>query len=82
MLPLHVGWYLTLPTPSNKLALANQNLMHHPTQKNHKPHATLPKNSAKTHNSQWLGRRWHKEVVSAQGAAVEATVGIGRSFGG
>ncbi len=29
----------------------------------------------------WFGWRWHKEVVSAQGPSVGATVGIGRSFG-
>jgi hypothetical protein len=89
MLPLHVGWYLPLSTPSNKLALTT-------IPKNSRK--TLPKNSQATryptlkltqklttHNG-LFGRRcgggWHKEVVSAQGAAVGATVGIGRSFGG
>jgi hypothetical protein len=41
-----------------------------------------PKSQQKTYNPQWFGWRWHNEVVSAQGAAVGATVGISRSFGG
>ena len=39
-----------------------------------------PKTHPKTHNSQRFGWQWHKEVVPAQGAAVGATVGIGRSL--
>jgi hypothetical protein len=33
-----------------------------------------PKTHPKTHNSQWFGQRWHKEVVSAQGAAVRGCI--------
>ncbi len=82
ILPLHVGWYLPLPTPSNKLMLTTQKLMCNPTQKLTTHTLPYPKTPPKTHNSQWFGQWWHKEVVSAQGAAVGATVGIGWSFGG
>ncbi len=33
MLPLHVSWYLPLPTHSNKLVLTTQKLMRNPTKK-------------------------------------------------
>jgi hypothetical protein len=82
MLSVHVGWYLPLPTPSNKLALPTQKLTHYPTQKLTTHMLPYPKTHPKTHNSQWFGRQWHKEVVSAQGALYESTVGIGRLLGG
>jgi hypothetical protein len=82
MLLLHVGWYLPPPTPSNKLVLPTQKLTCNPIQKLATHTLPYPKTHPKTHNSQWFGLRWHKEVVSAQGAAVGTTVGIGRSFGG
>jgi hypothetical protein len=82
MLPLHVCWYLPLPTHSNKLALTTPKLTRNPTQKLTTHTLSYPKTHPKAHNSQWFGWRWHKEVVSAQGAAVGATVGISGSFGG
>jgi hypothetical protein len=74
--------YQQLPTHSNKLALTTQKLTRNPTQKLTTHMLPYPKTHTKTHNSQWFGRQWHKEVVSAQGAAVGATVRIGGSFGG
>jgi hypothetical protein len=82
MFPLHVGWYLPLPTHSNKLVLTTQKLTHNPTQKLTTHMLSYPKTHPKTHNSQWFGWWWHKEVVSAKGVSVGATVGIVRSFGG
>jgi hypothetical protein len=75
MLPLHVGWCLPLPIPSSKIALPIQKTHKLPYLKTHNPH---------TYSTQKLNEKptTHKEVVSAQGAAVEATVGIGWSFGG
>jgi hypothetical protein len=81
MLPLHVGWYLPLSIPSSKITLPTQKLMSYLTLKLTTHTLPYPKTHPKTHNSQWFGWRWHKEVVSAQGAAVGATVGIGRLFG-
>ena len=50
MLPLHVGWYLPLPTHSNKLALTTQKLMRNPTQKLITHTLPYPKTHPKTHN--------------------------------
>jgi hypothetical protein len=82
MLPLHVGWCLLLPTHSNKLVLTIQKLTRNPTQKLTTHMLPYTKTHPKTHNSQWFGWQWHNEDVSAEGAAVGATVGIIRSFGG
>jgi hypothetical protein len=47
--------------------------MRNPTQKLITHTLPYPKTHPKTYNSQWFGRQWHKEVVSAQGAAVGTT---------
>ncbi len=82
MLPLHVGWCLPLSTPSNKIVLPTPKLTSYCTLKHTTHTLPYPKTHPKTHNSQWFGWRWHKEVVSAQGAAVGSTVRIGGSFCG
>jgi hypothetical protein len=47
MLPLHVGWYLPLSTPSNNIVLPYPKTHKIPYPKTHNPHATIPKNSQK-----------------------------------
>jgi hypothetical protein len=92
MLPLHVGWCLPLPISSSNIVLPTQKLTSYPTLKLTTPHATRPKNATKNSQStttnmlpypktQWKTHNPHKEVVSAQGPSVGATVRIGWSFG-
>ncbi len=75
MLQLHVGWCLPPLIPSSKIVLPTQKLTSYPNLKLTTHMLPYPKTQPKTHNP-------HKEVVSAQGAAVGATVEIRRSFGG
>jgi hypothetical protein len=51
MLPLHVGWYLPLPTPSNKIALPTQKLTSYSPQKLTTHTLPYPKNHPKPHKS-------------------------------
>ncbi len=60
MLPLHVGWYLPLPIPSNKVRLPTQTLTSYPTQNSQPTHYPIQILTQKLTT--------HKEVVSALGA--------------
>jgi hypothetical protein len=51
MLPLQLGWYLPLPTPSNKIVLPTQKLTSYSTPKLTTHMLPYPKTHPKTHNS-------------------------------
>jgi hypothetical protein len=74
MLPLHVGWCLLLPNPSSKTTILTQKLTIYLTSKLTTHMLSYPKLNEKPTT--------HKEVVSAQGTGVGATVRIAWSFGG
>jgi hypothetical protein len=72
MHPIHVGWCLPLPIHSSKIVLPTQKLTSYLTIKLTTHTLPYPKLNKKL--------TIHKEVVSAQGAAVGAIVGICWSF--